>query len=105
MSGGSPTAGTWSSSQWRPDNELETDRRISREKICSLLQDRVKLRKPARRSSRGRGQSELGKRRQSESRNCCQRDDKSDEGAFVFIERSTCNASIIGSRLQTVELR
>ena len=23
---GSPTAGTWSSSQWRPDNEFETDR-------------------------------------------------------------------------------
>ena len=23
----SPTAGTWSSSQWRPDNEFETDRR------------------------------------------------------------------------------
>ena len=27
MSIGSPTAGTWSSSQWRPDNEFETDRR------------------------------------------------------------------------------
>ena len=27
MSVGSPTAGTWSSSQWRPDNEFETDRR------------------------------------------------------------------------------
>ena len=26
MSVGSPTAGTWSSSQWRPDNEFETDR-------------------------------------------------------------------------------
>ena len=25
MSVGSPTAGTWSSSQWRPDNEFETD--------------------------------------------------------------------------------
>ena len=24
MSVGSPTAGTWSSSQWRPDNEFET---------------------------------------------------------------------------------
>ena len=22
---GSPTAGTWSSSQWRPDDEFETD--------------------------------------------------------------------------------
>ena len=27
MSVGSPTAGTWSSSQWWPDNEFETDRR------------------------------------------------------------------------------
>ena len=27
MSVRSPTAGTWSSSQWRPDNEFETDRR------------------------------------------------------------------------------
>ena len=26
MSVGSPTAGTWSSSPWRPDNEFETDR-------------------------------------------------------------------------------
>src|ERR1700680_1397111 len=26
MCAGSPTAGTWSSSQWRPDNEFETDR-------------------------------------------------------------------------------
>ena len=26
MSVRSPTAGTWSSSQWRPDNEFETDR-------------------------------------------------------------------------------
>ena len=26
MSVGFPTAGTWSSSQWRPDNEFETDR-------------------------------------------------------------------------------
>ena len=26
MSVGSPTAGTWSSSQWRPDNEFEADR-------------------------------------------------------------------------------
>ena len=26
MSVGSPTAGTWFSSQWRPDNEFETDR-------------------------------------------------------------------------------
>ena len=26
MSVGSPTAGTWSSSQWRPDNEFETDK-------------------------------------------------------------------------------
>ena len=26
MSVGSPAAGTWSSSQWRPDNEFETDR-------------------------------------------------------------------------------
>ena len=25
MSVGFPTAGTWSSSQWRPDNEFETD--------------------------------------------------------------------------------
>ena len=25
MSVGSPTAWTWSSSQWRPDNEFETD--------------------------------------------------------------------------------
>ena len=25
MSVGSPTAGTWSSSQWQPDNEFETD--------------------------------------------------------------------------------
>ena len=29
MSVRSPTAGTWSSSQWRPDNEFETDRRRS----------------------------------------------------------------------------
>ena len=28
MCGGSPTAGTWSSSQWRPDNEFETDRQL-----------------------------------------------------------------------------
>jgi Integrase core domain len=27
---GSSTAGTWSSSQWRPDNEFETDRRRPR---------------------------------------------------------------------------
>ena len=27
MCGGSPTAGTWSSSQWRPDDGFETDRR------------------------------------------------------------------------------
>ena len=27
MSVGSPTAGTWFSSQWRPDNEFETDTR------------------------------------------------------------------------------
>ena len=27
MSVGSPTAGTWSSSLWRPDNEFETDSR------------------------------------------------------------------------------
>ena len=26
MSVGSPTCRTWSSSQWRPDNEFETDR-------------------------------------------------------------------------------
>ena len=26
MSVGSPTDGTWSSSEWRPDNEFETDR-------------------------------------------------------------------------------
>ena len=26
MSVGSPTAGTWSSSPWRPDNEFETDK-------------------------------------------------------------------------------
>jgi hypothetical protein len=26
MCAGSPTAGTWSSSRWRPDNEFETDR-------------------------------------------------------------------------------
>jgi hypothetical protein len=26
MCGGCPTAGTWSSSRWRPDNEFETDR-------------------------------------------------------------------------------
>ena len=30
MSVGSPTAGTWSSSQWRPDNEFETDRHLLR---------------------------------------------------------------------------
>ena len=30
MSVGSPTAGTWSSSQWRPDNEFETDRPVTR---------------------------------------------------------------------------
>ena len=30
MSVGSPTAGTWSSSQWRLDNEFETDRREHR---------------------------------------------------------------------------
>ena len=29
MSVGSPTAGTWSSSQWWPDNEFETDRILS----------------------------------------------------------------------------
>ena len=30
MSVRSPTAGTWSSSQWRPDNEFETDRPVAR---------------------------------------------------------------------------
>ncbi len=29
MSVGSPTAGTWSSSQWRPDNEFETDKHLA----------------------------------------------------------------------------
>ena len=29
MSVRSPTAGTWSSSQWRPDNEFETDRSMA----------------------------------------------------------------------------
>ena len=29
MSVRSPTAGTWSSSQWRPDNEFETDSRVA----------------------------------------------------------------------------
>ena len=28
MSVRSPTAGTWSSSQWRPDNEFETDKAL-----------------------------------------------------------------------------
>ena len=34
---GSPTAGTWSSSQWRPDNEFETDRTTSR-RTCRKYQ-------------------------------------------------------------------
>ena len=39
MSVGSPTAGTWSSSQWRPDNEFETDRQADhmRGLIANLL--------------------------------------------------------------------
>lgn len=39
---GSPIAGTWSSSQWRLDNEFETDRRSGRpisERKRSLLGD------------------------------------------------------------------
>ena len=30
MSVGFPTAGAWFSSQWRPDNEFETDRALDR---------------------------------------------------------------------------
>ena len=42
MSVGSPTAGTWSSSQWRPDNEFETDRRRSQlahqaDEVCHVI--------------------------------------------------------------------
>ena len=35
MSVGSPTAGTWSSSQWRPDNEFETDRPRSNQPVST----------------------------------------------------------------------
>ena len=43
MSVGSPTAGTWSSSQWQPDNEFETDRdgvlgTSIREAVCRMLE-------------------------------------------------------------------
>ena len=39
MSVRSPTAGTWSSSQWRPDNEFETDRPpATRRRLCVLRQ-------------------------------------------------------------------
>ena len=41
MSVGSPTAGTWSSSQWRPDNEFETDRRQWRQASGYHRQGRV----------------------------------------------------------------
>ena len=36
MSVGSPTAGTWSSSQWRPDNEFETDRWVELNAVAFL---------------------------------------------------------------------
>ena len=39
MSIGSPTAGTWSSSQWRPDNEFETDRRTERDQAGRVRAD------------------------------------------------------------------
>ena len=39
MSVGSPTAGTWSSSQWWPDNEFETDRFAERGVALSLSYD------------------------------------------------------------------
>ena len=32
----SPTAGTWSSSQWRPDNEFETDRGVGKRVPCDV---------------------------------------------------------------------
>ena len=37
MSVGSPTAGIWSSSQWRPDNEFETDRGVEVVLGCEIL--------------------------------------------------------------------
>ena len=43
MSVGFPTAGTWSSSQWRPDNEFETHSvarvRADRERLKQLVAD------------------------------------------------------------------
>ena len=36
MSVRSPTAGTWSSSQWRPDNEFETDKGYRTDEQCRL---------------------------------------------------------------------
>jgi hypothetical protein len=38
---GSPTAGTWSSSQWRRDNEFETDRHQILEIAFYIMRDGV----------------------------------------------------------------
>ena len=42
MSVWSPTAGTWSSSQWRPDNEFETDTVLG----CEILNRMIALGRP-----------------------------------------------------------
>ena len=54
MSVGSPTAGTWSSSQWRPDNEFETDRVLC-DAIGRVLADRAGALRIPRARTRGRG--------------------------------------------------
>ncbi len=38
---GSPIAGTWSSSQWRLDNEFETDTRLDRTVAIKVLPEHV----------------------------------------------------------------
>ena len=44
MSVGSPTAGTWSSSQWRPDNEFETDTRSRKSIEYAAIGDLLRVR-------------------------------------------------------------
>ena len=44
MSVRSPTAGPWSSSQWRPDNEFETDRLILSEYLDIYHMERYRHR-------------------------------------------------------------
>ena len=58
MSVRSPTAGTWSSSQWRPDNEFETDRRrvAGHRRLCAATRAQATRRAdPRSRYTRRRG--------------------------------------------------